>query len=68
MNLNKPGIDFENLPEEQADSIPWRVFRRRCHFRSRGGSEPTDVEKRRNAHYLITGRELEHIEFESVGN
>jgi NADH-quinone oxidoreductase subunit G len=61
--IKQAGIDFENLPDEQDDSILGEYSGAGVIFGSTGGVMEAAL---RTAHYLITGRELEHVEFESV--
>jgi iron only hydrogenase large subunit-like protein len=51
--IKQAGIDFENLPEEQADSILGEYSGAGVIFGSTGGVMEAAL---RTAHYLITGR------------
>jgi iron-only hydrogenase group A len=61
--IKQAGIDFERLPNEEADSILGEYSGAGVIFGSTGGVMEAAL---RTAHYLITGRELESIDFESV--
>ena len=61
--IKQAGIDFENLPEEESDSILGEYAGAGVIFGASGGVMEAAL---RTAHYFITGKELEKVEFENV--
>ncbi|MDD2703632.1 MAG: NADH-dependent [FeFe] hydrogenase, group A6 [Candidatus Omnitrophica bacterium] len=61
--IQQAGIDFMNLPDEEADSILGEYAGAGVIFGATGGVMEAAL---RTAHYFVTGRELEKVEFENV--
>ncbi|MCK9572913.1 MAG: NADH-dependent [FeFe] hydrogenase, group A6 [Candidatus Omnitrophica bacterium] len=61
--IKQAGIDFESLPEEESDSILGEYAGAGVIFGATGGVMEAAI---RTAHYLVTGKELKNVEFESV--
>ncbi len=61
--IKQAGIDFNNLPEEEPDHILGDYTGAGVIFGATGGVMEAAL---RTAHYLITGRNLEKVEFEQV--
>ncbi|HSW58295.1 MAG TPA: NADH-dependent [FeFe] hydrogenase, group A6 [Dehalococcoidales bacterium] len=61
--IKQAGIDFKYLPDEKADSILGEYTGAGVLFGSTGGVMEAAL---RTAHYMITGRELETIDFQPV--
>ncbi|MFA5362613.1 MAG: NADH-dependent [FeFe] hydrogenase, group A6 [Candidatus Omnitrophota bacterium] len=61
--IRQAGIDFMGLPDEEADSILGEYAGAGVIFGATGGVMEAAL---RTAHYFITGRELEKVEFENV--
>lgn len=61
--IKQAGIDFENLPEEESDSILGEYAGAGVIFGATGGVMEAAI---RTAHYFITGKELKKIELTAV--
>ncbi|MDD3087930.1 MAG: NADH-dependent [FeFe] hydrogenase, group A6 [Candidatus Omnitrophica bacterium] len=61
--IKQAGIDFENLPDEESDSILGEYAGAGVIFGATGGVMEAAI---RTAHYFITGKELKKVEFEGV--
>ena len=61
--IKQAGIDFENLPGEEADSMLGEYAGAGVIFGTTGGVMEAAL---RTAHYFITGKELKKVEFENV--
>lgn len=61
--IKQAGIDFANLPESEPDSILAEYSGGGTIFGATGGVMEAAL---RTAHYLITGQNLKHLEFESI--
>ncbi len=61
--IQQAGIDFMSLPDEEADSILGEYAGAGVIFGATGGVMEAAL---RTAHYFVTGRELEKVEFENV--
>ena len=59
----KAGIDFENLPDSEVDSILGKYTGAATIFGVTGGVMEAAL---RSAYYLITKEDLEQVEFEAV--
>jgi NADH-quinone oxidoreductase subunit G len=61
--IKQAGIDFLNLPEEEADSVLGNYAGAGTIFGATGGVMEAAL---RTAHHLVTGQKLEKVEFENV--
>ena len=61
--IKQAGIDFEQLPQEEADSILGEYAGAGVIFGATGGVMEAAL---RTAYYLITGTDLEKVEFQAV--
>ncbi|MCX7926702.1 MAG: NADH-dependent [FeFe] hydrogenase, group A6 [Candidatus Omnitrophica bacterium] len=61
--IKQAGIDFENLPEEEADSILGEYSGAGVIFGATGGVMEAAL---RTAHYFICGKDLKNVEFNQV--
>ncbi len=61
--IKSAGIDFRNLPDEQADSILGEYTGAGVIFGATGGVMEAAL---RTAHFLVTGKDLENVNFNAV--
>ncbi len=61
--IKQAGIDFNNLPDEKADSILGEYAGAGVIFGTTGGVMEAAL---RTAYFMITGKNLEHVEFEQI--
>ncbi len=61
--IKSAGIDFPHLPDEQADSVLGEYTGAGVIFGATGGVMEAAL---RSAHFLITGKDLENVEFKDV--
>ena len=61
--IKQAGVDFVNLPDEEADSMLGEYSGAGVIFGATGGVMEAAL---RSAHYFVTGKELENVDFENV--